>query len=96
MFLTWISAIIFTPFVTSKIPTIAGSINSQLIPKSENKGIKTIIGYYILVVIQLIVSATLVSIIKKYIKVFTTIIKFFVDIVIFIVNYFIQKEIVFK
>lgn len=86
-------------FISTTLARIISSIYNYIINSRivfKNKGIKTIIGYYILVVIQLIVSATLVSIIKKYIKVFTTIIKFFVDIVIFIVNYFIQKEIVFK
>ena len=69
-------------------------INSRFVFK--NSGSKQIIKYYLLVIIQLMVSALLVSIINKYIKVFTTIIKLFVDVTIFIVNYYVQKEIVFK
>ena len=57
---------------------------------------KTIIGYFILVVVQMIVSATLVSLIDKYISIATGIIKLVVDIVIFVVNYIIQKEVIFK
>ncbi len=69
-------------------------INSRLVFKSKTKS--SIIKYYILVVVQMLVSAGLVSLIERYVKVFVTIIKFGVDIVIFIVNYIIQKEVVFK
>ena len=69
-------------------------INSRIVFKNKDK--KTIIGYFILVVIQMIVSATLVSLIDKFISVHTGIIKLVVDIIIFIVNYIIQKEVIFK
>lgn len=68
--------------------------NSRLIFKNKSK--KGIIGYFILVVVQMIMSATLVSIVKKLLPAHTTLIKFFIDVVIFIVNYFIQKKIIFK
>ena len=42
------------------------------------------------------ISATLVSLIDKYIGGNTGIIKIIVDIIIFIVNYIIQKEVIFK
>ena len=69
-------------------------INSRVVFKNKDK--KTIIGYFILVVVQMIVSATLVSLIDKYISIATGIIKLIVDIVIFVVNYIIQKEVIFK
>lgn len=69
-------------------------INSRVVFKNKYK--KTIIGYFILVVVQMIVSATLVSLIDKYISIATGIIKLVVDIVIFVVNYIIQKEVIFK
>lgn len=70
-------------------------VNSRLVFKSYTKS--SIIKYYCLVVIQMFISAFLVSTISSLlIKVNDTIIKFFVDVVIFIVNYFIQKEVVFK
>ena len=69
-------------------------INSRVVFKNKEK--KTIIGYFILVVVQMIVSATLVSLIDKYISIATGIIKLVVDIVIFVVNYIIQKEVIFK
>lgn len=58
-------------FISTTLARIISSIYNYIINSRivfKNKGIKTIIGYYILVVIQLIVSATLVSIIKKYIR----------------------------
>jgi len=69
--------------------------NSRIVFKNSDR--KTIIGYYCLAFIQMIVSATLVSLISMLLKnVDSTIIKFFVDIIIFVVNYIIQKEVIFK
>lgn len=86
-------------FISTLIARIISSIynymiNSRIVFKNKSK--KSIIGYFLLVVIQMIVSATTVSIIKRYIDIFTTIIKFIVDIIIFIVNYIVQKEVIFK
>ncbi len=69
-------------------------INSRVVFENKNK--KAIIGYFLLVIVQMLVSATLVSIIDKLISVYTSIIKLGVDVVIFVVNYFIQKEVIFK
>lgn len=70
-------------------------VNSRIVFKSYTK--TSIIKYYCLVVIQMFVSAFLVSTISSWlVNVNDTIIKFFVDVFIFIVNYFIQKEVVFK
>lgn len=69
-------------------------INSRIVFKNKNK--KAIIGYYILVIIQMIISALLVSLVKKIFNENVTIIKFFIDIIIFVVNYIIQKKFIFK
>lgn len=70
-------------------------VNSRVVFKSYTK--TSIIKYYCLVVIQMFVSAFLVSAFSSLlVNVNDTIIKFFVDVFIFIVNYFIQKEVVFK
>lgn len=70
-------------------------VNSRVVFKSYTK--TSIIKYYCLVVIQMFVSAFLVSAISSgLVNVNDTIIKFFVDVFIFVVNYFIQKEVVFK
>lgn len=86
-------------FLSTLLARILSSIYNYLINSRivfNNKSIKGLVGYFILVIIQMIISAIIVSIIKYYINIFATIIKFVVDIIIFIVNYFIQKEIIFK
>lgn len=70
-------------------------LNSRMVFKNYTKS--SIFKYYILVIIQMFVSAFVVSGISYILKgVNDTIIKFFVDVIIFIVNYFVQKEVVFK
>lgn len=70
-------------------------INSRVVFASYDK--TSIYKYFLLVIVQMIVSATVVSFFASIFKnINDTIIKFFVDIVIFVVNYFIQKEVVFK
>ena len=86
-------------FISTTIARVLSSIYNYLINSRivfKNKDRKTIIGYFILVIIQMIASAAIVSALDNITKIDTTIIKFFVDIVIFIVNYIIQKEIIFK
>ena len=70
-------------------------INSKFVFKKYSK--KMLIQYYILVIIQMCLSSALVYLINRFLlDTFATIIKFFVDIVLFIINYFIQKVIIFK
>lgn len=57
---------------------------------------KTLIKYYILVAIQLCVSALSVYLIHQVVNTDATLIKIPVDIIIFIINYFIQKYLIFK
>lgn len=69
--------------------------NSRLVFKSYTK--TSIIKYYSLVIIQMLVSSFLVDYLSSVlIKINVTVIKFFVDVCIFIVNYFIQKGVIFK
>lgn len=86
-------------FIATALARILSSIynyliNSRIVFKNKDK--KTIIGYFLLVVIQMFASASFVSIFDKLLKINTTIIKVGVDVVIFIVNYIVQKEIIFK
>lgn len=57
---------------------------------------KTILKYYLLVVIQMLVSAFLVHFIYKRLQINENFIKIPVEFLIFITNYFIQKKIIFK
>lgn len=64
--------------------------------KNTNKiDTTTLVKYYILVVIQMFVSASLVLGLYKVTNINETLIKIPVDIIIFLVNYFIQKHFIF-
>ena len=70
-------------------------INSKFVFQKYSK--QMIWKYYLLVIIQMMVSSFLVFIINSFlIKTFATLIKFFVDIILFIINYFVQKKVIFK
>ena len=70
-------------------------VNSRFVFKNHSK--YSIIQYYILVIIQMLLSAISVnSICKLLTKINVTIIKFFVDVIIFIINYIIQRNYIFK
>ena len=70
-------------------------INSKYVFKSYSKS--SIIKYYMLVIIQMFVSGISVTILSKLLSsINDTIIKIFVDVIIFIVNYIVQKKVVFK
>lgn len=70
-------------------------LNSRYVFKQYSK--TSIIKYYILVIIQMFASGFLVSTLARiFSSINDTIIKVCVDMVIFIVNYFVQKLVVFK
>lgn len=69
--------------------------NSRLVFGKHNKS--SIYKYYGLVLIQMINSAIFVYLLCFiFSNVNETIIKFFVDLIIFIINYIIQKQVIFK
>ena len=78
-------------FVSSVINYL---LNSSLV--FENKKNSRIVKYYLLVFFNMILSAYLVNNIYILLKGNLLIIKFFIDILIFVLNYFINKMIVFK
>lgn len=70
-------------------------INSKYVFEKYSKS--SIVKYYILVVIQMFASGFSVTLLSNIFKsINDTVIKVFVDICIFIVNYIVQKEVVFK
>ena len=76
-------------------------INRNAVFKSNNNkeskvDTKTLVKYYILVVIQMCVSSVLVFGFHKITTINETIVKIPVDVIIFIVNYFVQKLYIFK
>jgi len=69
-------------------------INSKLVFKNKNK--TSLIKYFILVIVQMFISAFIVSEIFNVFKINATAIKIVVDAIIFIINFIIQREIIFK
>jgi len=62
----------------------------------NNKGdVKSLTGYYTLVVINMLVSSLLVLTIFKLTRLNEILIKIPVDVIIFVMNYFVQKKIIF-
>ena len=64
--------------------------------KDTKADTKTLVKYYILVVIQMCVSSVLVFGLHRITTINETIVKIPVDVFIFIVNYFVQKIYIFK
>lgn len=84
---------------SSVISRIISSIYNFLINKNlifKNSDNKSIIKYYLLVIIQLAISTTITQVLNNCIKLNIVIIKILVDTFIFIINFVIQREIVFK
>jgi len=71
-------------------------LNRDKVFKSDENKFKTAVKYYILVVIQMFVSAFLVDNLYDLIKIDATFIKVPVELFLFICNYLIQKLFIFK
>lgn len=71
-------------------------LNKDKVFKSNEKNSKTIIKYYVLVVIQMLVSAFAVDNLYKLIHINATLIKIPVEFILFVCNYLIQKILIFK
>lgn len=70
------------------------ALNSKVVFKSSNK--QSLAKYFILVIIQMFISAFSVSAIFKVTRINSTLIKVIVDTIIFVINFVIQREWVFK
>lgn len=69
-------------------------LNSRFVFKNFTK--TSIFKYYILVIFQMMISASLVYFINKYVKFLNpTIIKFNIEIILFLINYFVQNNFIF-
>lgn len=71
-------------------------MNRDKVFKSTENKLKTAIKYYILVIIQMFISAFLVNNLYGLFKINATIIKVPVELFLFICNYIIQKLFIFK
>lgn len=70
-------------------------LNKDKVFANRDKSLKTIFKYYLLVIIQMLVSAFGVKKLYKMININPTIIKIPVEFIIFICNYLIQKVFIF-
>lgn len=71
-------------------------LNKNKVFNSKEKVFNTIIKYYALVIIQMLISAFMVNFIYSKVSINPTIIKIPVEFIIFICNYLIQKVFIFK
>ena len=72
-------------------------VNKNIVFKNnEKKNIKSMIMYFLLVIVNITISGTLVKRIYFFIHYNATFIKVVIDSLIFIINYFLQKYVIFK
>ncbi len=71
-------------------------LNKTIVFKYQNSKDKTLIKYYTLVIINILISALLVEYIYKRVYIYATVIKIIVDLIIFIINFLIQRYLIFK
>lgn len=71
-------------------------LNRDKVFKSDENNRKTIIKYYILVVVQMLISAFVVDNLYEMLEVNATLIKVPVEFILFVCNYLIQKLLIFK
>lgn len=97
---TFFNFLFQVPFIATILARIISSLynyflNSRIVFQNYTKD--SIIKYYILVVIQMLISASTIQILTSAIESLNdTLLKLLVDMIIFVINYFVQKEIIFK
>lgn len=98
-FIAWLKPFVgqFSIIIATVIGRTCSSIycyffNSRLIFESKEA---SPMGYYILVVVQMLLSAVLVYLLSHMILIKETYIKMFVDTILFVISYFIQKKYIF-
>lgn len=90
--------IIISSYLARAISSIFNYIvNKKYVFKNNTKNdYKSMFFYFLLVIINITISGTLVKKIYFYIHYNATFIKIIIDSLIFIINYFLQKYIIFK
>lgn len=88
-------------YAATVVARIISSIYNYLMNKNfvfgkKGDGVKTAVGYYILVVVQMMASASLVVLLHKLMPIPEAAIKIIVDTVLFVASFQIQKQIIFK
>lgn len=93
-----LSAKIFISTICARIisSVINFLLNKNYVFKSDANYLKSAVKYVTLVIVQMLVSATAVSLIVGYFEFEEVIVKFFVDVILFFINYFVQRIFIFK
>lgn len=94
----FVDAILLSSYVARAISSVVNYIvNKKYVFKNEKKrNYKAFIEYFLLVIINITISGLLVTKVYNYIHLNATFIKVIIDSIIFVVNYFLQKLIIFS
>lgn len=94
----FVDAILLSSYVARVISSVVNYIvNKKYVFKNEKKrNYKAFIEYFLLVIINITISGLLVTKVYNYIHLNATFIKVIIDSIIFIINYFLQKLVIFK
>lgn len=94
----FVDAILLSSYVARAISSVVNYIvNKKYVFKNEKKrNYKAFIEYFLLVIINITISGLLVTKVYNYIHLNATFIKVIIDSIIFIINYFLQKLVIFK
>ena len=94
----FLDAILLSSYVARAISSVVNYIvNKKYVFKNEKKrNYKAFIEYFLLVIINITISGLLVTKVYNYIHLNATFIKVIIDSIIFVINYFLQKLVIFK
>lgn len=94
----FVDSILLSSYVARVISSVVNYIvNKKYVFKNEKKrNYKAFIEYFLLVIINITISGLLVTKVYNYIHLNATFIKVIIDSIIFIINYFLQKLVIFK
>ena len=94
----FLDAILLSSYVARAISSVVNYIvNKKYVFKNEKKrNYKAFIEYFLLVIINITISGLLVTKVYNYIHLNATFITVIIDSIIFVINYFLQKLVIFK
>lgn len=89
-------AILLSSYVARAISSVVNYIVNKKYVFKMKRNYKAFIEYFLLVIINITISGLLVTKVYNYIHLNATFIKVIIDSIIFIINYFLQKLVIFK
>ena len=94
----FVNAILLSSYTARAISSVVNYfVNKKYVFKNEKKrNYKAFIEYFLLVIINITISGLLVTKVYNYIHLNATFIKIIIDSIIFVINYFLQKLVIFK